>query len=122
MDALFWDRKNRRQVRLSQLVPTRCVVDLVQADPQDPPRSWDDTKPDDAIGWDDEGREVVEKGAFPGRITFWGLEWRLAYKSEKCPTFQNHDLCCNPEDLVLLDVLETDSDPGYRASGLRGPR
>ena len=106
MDALFWDRKNRRQVKLSELQPTKCVADLLQADPQDPPRSWDDTEPQDAIGLDADGREVVEKGVLPGRITFWTLEWRLAYKSEKCPHYMNFDLHCNPEDLVLLDILE----------------
>jgi hypothetical protein len=106
MDALFWDKKNRRQVKLSELQGARCSYDLLQADPFDPPRSWDDVKPDDVVGWDDEGREVIEKGACPGRIAFRTFAWRLAYRSEKCPLSSRFDLHCNPEDLTLLDILE----------------
>lgn len=103
MDVVFYDRKNRREVRLSQLVRINLQSEYLSGDSQDHPRSFDDLKPDDVI--DPKTGEAV--GHCPGRLWFSPvIAGDVGYKSEKCPSYQNWDLYCLESDLVFLRLEE----------------
>jgi hypothetical protein len=75
--AVFYDRKNFREVKNTELCFTNYVVDLAR--------------------YDDESYK-------PNKINgFYELVLgELGYKSEKCNTFSNFDLTCMYSDLVFL--------------------
>lgn len=83
MKAVFYDRKNKREVINDQLMEINlreryCVIDAEEY------RSgkWDPSKHQGYI----QERQIAS----------------LGYKSEKCPSYCNWDLYLNPEDLIFL--------------------
>ena len=98
MDVLFYDRKNKRNVKLSQLVRTRLIADLIQGDPQEEDMLKGDLS-------DLMEREIIDGREFPG-ILSWHPQvlGEVAYKTEDCPDYMNFDKYCLISDLVFLDL------------------
>lgn len=80
MDAVFYDRKHKCEVRLSQLMGTNVVTDVITVDGDDP--KWMSRK-------DDWGVKRCQLGD-------------IGYKSAECPDYCNWDRYLMETDLVFL--------------------
>ncbi len=84
MEAIFYDRKNRRQVSSSELMSINFVEVYMVADSEefkDGPWQGNDKHP---LYYHE--KQIAN----------------LGYKSESCPKHCNWDLSCRDEDLVFL--------------------
>ena len=91
MRVKFYDRRNKREVYNTDLMPINLVETRVLADCED-------------YRGDISAETFKDRGysAFPSDKKVASL----GYKSKHCPEHQNWDTYCNLEDLVFLDVEE----------------
>jgi len=99
MDTIFYDRKNNREVKSSELmqinlVETRLVIDS----------------------------EEYTRGEWLGQVKHPAyLKEKqigsIGYKSEKCPKYSNWDLTLHTSDLVFLRLVEEEEI--FRTDGVR---
>jgi hypothetical protein len=82
MKAIFYDRRNKREVSCDQLMASNLVEEYVTADTDGEAPCRLKNKHD---------LYVTEKTIA-----------ELAYKSEKCPSYCNHDLDTTLSELVFL--------------------
>lgn len=89
MRAIFYDRKNKREVANDQLVQAHVFESYAGVC-------------DEGFGPGTPLKELIEK--FGEEMVYISTRKvaSLGYKSEKCPTYQNYDLMCNDSDLVFL--------------------
>jgi hypothetical protein len=93
LDAVFYDRRHKREVRSSQLCVTRLVVPLVAADPHDPPTKFEFDKPESEYD-------------IPLMWSHDLVIGDLGYRSPDCPNFKNWDMDTSINDLVFLRFEE----------------
>jgi hypothetical protein len=124
MEAVFYDRKNKREVKASELMDIKLVQHLVACDDQElvPSerkiihRSFRGKEVPEVINygtflklrqskeidrfteWSDLPSEKIVKYGFPVEQTLG----EYGYKSEECPSYMNWDKHCMLTDLVFL--------------------
>lgn len=101
MEAIFYDRKNKRSVKLSELVKIKLTADLIQGDPQEQSM----LKGDLANLFK---AESIEDGGYEPGLLYWYEHdvSEFGYKSPACPSYMNWDMHCKFTDLVLMDIME----------------
>ena len=109
MIAIFYDRKNGHIVRSDQLVPTDVIAEVLQGDSQEGSMLTEPISAllerDDIVGEDEDGNEIVEGAAAPGRLQWHTIQVGvLGYRSPHCPPHMNYDFSCLQSDLVFLEV------------------
>lgn len=82
MKAIFYDKKNKREVSSDELMPTNVVRTIVGAD--------------DQFFRDEDSRFPIEE-----------VIGNLCYKTEECPSYQNWDKFLMETDLVFLRLEDT---------------
>ena len=88
MKAVFYDRKNKRQVTSEELMSTNLVEVYTVCDSEEfSSGKW-------------HGQDIHPLHYKERQIA------NLGYKSEKCPSHCNWDLYCRDEDLVFLRMEE----------------
>lgn len=87
MDVLFYDRKNDKQVKASELMPINFIEVGLVVDSEE----YRDGE------WQQDKHPAYLKERKVGT---------LGYKSENCPSHCNWDMHCNQEDLIFLKVLD----------------
>ena len=122
MKAIFYDRKNNREVTSEQLMPTNFIEHVAVGDPDDlvptgrrvcketyqpfTREQFDDAKAkgqfryfdNENPNWEDLAQEMAPAVVYL-REKKLGT---LCYKSKDCPTHQNYDLHLMLSDLVFL--------------------
>lgn len=86
MIAVFYDRRNRRNVTSQELVPIELVRDMVTSD-------------------SDDRKQPKLKELYNVAISVG----ELGYKSENCPKIQNWDLYTNLDELVFLCLKDDET-------------
>lgn len=80
MDVIFYDRRNKREVKASQLFPINFIQKIVVADTDE--RKWVS---------DLDELSVIEKKL-----------GEIGYKSDNCESYQNWDMWLMESELVFL--------------------
>lgn len=83
MIALFYDRKNKCQVRSDELHLIKLVREVWCGNSQEPEEKYP-------------GTDHLQKDILGS----------IGYKSPKCPSYCNWDFWCNISDLVFIDLTE----------------
>lgn len=100
MDVLFYDRKNKRQVRASELERARVIADLIQGDRQE----QDMLKGDLAALLE---TEHVQGSQLPGLLSWHqAVIGNVAYRTPDCQSYANWNKYCLESDLVFLGLVE----------------
>jgi hypothetical protein len=98
LDAVFYDRSNKREVRSSQLCEVRVGVPLVAANPHDPPDKFEFHNP-------------VDEYDHPLMWSHNLILGEVGYRSDKCSEFMNFDTYTMLSDLVFLRFEELPIEP-----------
>lgn len=128
VNVVFYDRKNKREVKSSQLMFTNCVRTLVQCDDQELQFSdrrllYDKRHKFSEPITEEQFNTMVEHGIIDiqisgpwshlkqEKVVKYGYPvseqiGNIAYKSENCPSYCNWDLYCMDTDLVFLRLEE----------------
>lgn len=85
LNVVFWDRKNKREVRSSQLMFTNVVQHYVTC-----------------CDADDAPRPALEELSNTQQVI-----GEIGYKSESCPSYCNWDLYSMEVDLVFIRLEES---------------
>lgn len=89
LDAIFYDKKNHREVKLSELGTTRIG---------------------NAIVTHDEDQPSPKRKADLSLIIFTEeIKDQLCYKTEDCPEFCNWDMHLDQNDLIFLRIEDNES-------------
>lgn len=121
MKAIFYDRKNKREVASDKIMRTRFVRYLATGDDEETVPSGRRMDPDSyECLTEEEFNKFVDRGFIPTENKDdWKNKWKpeyvaaylhlseeliadLCYKSEKCPEYNNWDLHTTLNDLVFL--------------------
>lgn len=87
MDVLFYDRKNKRQVKLSELVWSNCQDTRLSIDSEEyNSGEWQQNKHKAYL------RQVQTS--------------ELGYKTDSCPDYMNYDIDLMQSDLVFLEIID----------------
>lgn len=91
MVVVFYDRKNKREVRSDQLFKAPVHHDVLSVD----------------VDQADEVARPLKSFQYGSEILVTSeILWNLGYKSADCPSYLNYDMNLNESDLVFLRLEE----------------
>lgn len=118
--SVFYDKKNKREVKSSDLMHTNVIRNLVSCDPEEDVfpsgrRISPDGEPMTKTQYDYYEQKGYMKDSDHPPFDQWKEELsvryghpkeerigEIAYKSDKCPSYANWDMFCMTNDLVFL--------------------